>query len=796
MELVPFRYPTFIIIAALLALLGDLLALAHLPIAYAFLPAGGLLLMMFLVRLLNTFVQRRANDIKNEPARVSSLINHGWHSSVGVSVGAALCVVPVAFHIYAAHKCQTIDALSKYSGRAVVVQGILTAAEKRDEQSAAVDLEARRLLFPVRQDCTCEMHLICFAPRHSGETAAGSVPLERLPELKIGSQISAEIVVPSNRKSSANASRCLTALCHHIWCDDQVPGVGQNLIQCRLSVTRVADGERARLVRMHQNCIGAELGDLLSSMVLGDKAVRLDPDTVKVFRDVGLSHVLAASGFNLTVVIAMTYFIGRLVLRSELLVHALCVLTMFCFVCLAGTSASVMRAAIMCCVMLLVRTFALRAHLLAVIAIALLITLTQDPQAATDVGLQLSYAATVGIVLVSKSLVLLMCVSAKGFKRWLCETLAVVLASQSAVLPIQLAYFWQIGLMFVPANLVIAPMLGPVTILGFSSSTLWMICPSVSGIESVVFVLCRVIDWFGVVPLRLMLNVVRFLASFEGAKLHVGSPSSGAIVCYVAAWLLLVCSLRIKRYRAGASIVYACALALLFWRPSLMYTTITCNPTTIVVTGRDRACTVVCLRACWRNGDQTAGRAGSTCAPGSQFARDAQHSAAPVCMRTLSFDLQKTCACNGWHVENIVSQTANKPVICDTEDATIIIVGSDTAINTMPNSSRPNRRSALAPGNVESPRPTVLVYPTACSGRALDLGRLSRFVDACRADFVTIVGPESAVADLSGKFCEKLDRDETRSCAPMKEPAVPSLRIVAQTVQAATIPTYIKRRTD
>jgi hypothetical protein len=421
-------------------------------------------------------------------------------------------------------------------------------------------------------------------------------------------------------------------------------------------------------------------------------------------------------------------------------------------------------------------------------AIALLFTLLQDPSAATDVGLQLSYAATTGIVLISKPLILLMCANSKGFKRWLSETLAVVLASQSAVLPIQLSYFWQIGLMFVPANLLITPILGPVTILGFSSSTIWMICPSAPGLEYIAFILCRIIDSIGVVPLQLMLNAVRFLASFEAAKLHVGSPSAGSVAFYLVAWLLLVCSLRIKRCRTVAFVVYACALSALLWRPPLKGTTILCSPQAIVIAGRDRACTAVCLRGHLPVRNEIATRATGSRQSCSPTLSAAQVSKTGNASHLLPYDVQKACACSGWRIERVVSSMSNGPVVCDTEDATIIIGGCDTEFNTTVGNSG---SEAPAPS-----KPLILLYPIGRISHDPDMCRLSRLIEACRADYITIVGPPSSVADLSQKFCEKLDREERRAAVPAEPMPVPSLRIVAQTVQAATIPTHIKRRTE
>ncbi len=72
------------------------------------------------------------------------------------------------------------------------------------------------------------------------------------------------------------------------------------------------------LVAAHQRVSRTERRKFLASMVLGDKAVSLDKSLVTMFRNVGLSHVLAASGFNLTVVMVMTFFVGRLIILLPL----------------------------------------------------------------------------------------------------------------------------------------------------------------------------------------------------------------------------------------------------------------------------------------------------------------------------------------------------------------------------------------------------------------------------------------------------------------------------------------------
>lgn len=227
---------------------------------------------------------------------------------------------------------------------------------------------------------------------------------------------------------------------------------------------------RQQIVETHRQYLPAKLADLLSSMVLGNRAIALPQEITYKFRDVGLSHILAASGFNLTIVIAMSFAICRCVIPSAVVSNVICFLAMLAFVSLAGPSPSVMRAALMCSAMLLARSGQRRMLVSAALALSFLITVTIDPLCTSDLGLQLSYSATVGIVLGTTALSEHFFSGASKWKRALADALAVVLVAQCSVMPIQLFFFWKTGTLFIPANLLVTPLVTPLTMIGFGSS--------------------------------------------------------------------------------------------------------------------------------------------------------------------------------------------------------------------------------------------------------------------------------------------------------------------------------------
>lgn len=357
---------------------------------------------------------------------------------------------------------------------------------------------------------------------------------------------------------------------------------------------------RARLIAHHRRYAGELEGDLLSAMVLGDRAVEL-PDALKQrFRDAGLSHLLAASGFNLTIVVGMTWWASRLTLRSSRLVHLCCFASMLLFVALAGPAPSVLRAALMCSLVLLARCLYRSPSVAGALACALLVTLLLDPFAIMDVGLQLSYVATSGIVYGGRA-------TARRIGRmgtitlpgWLAEAIAVVLVAQFSILPLQLAYFFQVGMLFLPANLLVAPAVPAVTALGFVSSACLLNQLTASLLGPVVSVL----DGLAAHGLRWMLYVAGLVSGVDSSKLTVGCPPLWTVLAYYGAFLTLLATVRRERHSLLAACFFLGAAAALLKPAPLPPLMVAVFPQAVVVVNQSRD--AVCVGDCAR---KTVGR--------------------------------------------------------------------------------------------------------------------------------------------------------------------------------------------
>jgi len=276
---------------------------------------------------------------------------------------------------------------------------------------------------------------------------------------------------------------------------------------------------RRRLVAAHVDALGSPRGELLASLVLGSNAVVLDPEIQEQFVRVGLAHLLAASGAQVALIVTnCLWLFGRFPLWLRAIGSGLILLL---YLIIAGASPSILRAGLMGYAALffllykeqnllnpggVFRPESLR--ILAGVAIALLLW---NPFWIIDLGFQLSFLATLGLLL-----------STPPITRWLdrlppliASNFAVCIAAYVWTLPLQLSAFGQLSPYALIANFMAVLVIEIMTIVGFISSLLSLISIG----------LTQILDW----PLGFLLDglilVVRFFANAPGSTLYPGAFS-------------------------------------------------------------------------------------------------------------------------------------------------------------------------------------------------------------------------------------------------------------------------------
>ena len=201
---------------------------------------------------------------------------------------------------------------------------------------------------------------------------------------------------------------------------------------------------------------------LVPALVDGDDSAI--PDDVKeAFRTAGLTHLLAVSGTNLTLMLAFLLLLARSVgVRG----HAQLVVGVagtVAFVLLARPEPSVLRAAAMGLVAIAGLGAGGRRRGLRALSVTVLVLVLVDPWLARSPGFALSAMATTGILVLGPWWRDAM---AQWMPTWLAEAVAMPLAAQLACTPVVVVLSGEVSVVAVVANMLVAPVVAPVTILG------------------------------------------------------------------------------------------------------------------------------------------------------------------------------------------------------------------------------------------------------------------------------------------------------------------------------------------
>lgn len=168
----------------------------------------------------------------------------------------------------------------------------------------------------------------------------------------------------------------------------------------------------------------------LTAELTGDKSAMDDGDYLAM-QETGLAHLFAVSGLHCAFLVTL---MALLISRRQRLLCAVTIPLLLFYMVMVGMSPSVVRACIMQIFLLIAPLFRRGSDPLTSLAAALLVILLCNPFAAASVSLQLSFSATLGMVLLSPRLYKLLTGWYKGKCRPLRAALCFVAANLSATL--------------------------------------------------------------------------------------------------------------------------------------------------------------------------------------------------------------------------------------------------------------------------------------------------------------------------------------------------------------------------
>ena len=251
---------------------------------------------------------------------------------------------------------------------------------------------------------------------------------------------------------------------------------------------------------------------LLAGILLGVDT-GLTKELQQAFKNTGTAHIIAISGFNIAIIAGIFFaFFRRLFGERRGAVVAILGIVLYTFI--VGADAAVVRAAIMGSLALFARQVGRRQTALnTLLAVALLMCLW-NPLYVWDVGFQLSFFATLGLILYAtpfsefaNRIITKYVPTSTGEKaaELFSEFVLLTLAAQLTTIPIMAYHFQRISLVSFIANPFILPAQPAVMIIGGLAvllSLVWFPLGQLTAWIAYPFVVytIRMVEWFDRVP--------------------------------------------------------------------------------------------------------------------------------------------------------------------------------------------------------------------------------------------------------------------------------------------------------
>ncbi len=272
---------------------------------------------------------------------------------------------------------------------------------------------------------------------------------------------------------------------------------------------------------------------LLKGILIG-KTSDIEEETYKNFRVANISHILAVSGMHVSYIIIgcnilFEKSIGKR--KSKYIIIAILIIYMF----VTGFSPSIVRATIMGILFMISKIVYRKNDVWTSISLSLLIILVFNPYIIMNIGLQLSYIGTIGIILLQRIVQdVLKNIKFRDKKKVykinrkkilfiskIQEILSVTISAQLVILPFMLYHFNLFGTYFFISNLLISLIIGPIIIIGFSAIIFSCVFYPVG---KIVFILLEIM-------IKILIQISQ-IGNLPFSKIYFSTPKIWLIVIY------------------------------------------------------------------------------------------------------------------------------------------------------------------------------------------------------------------------------------------------------------------------
>lgn len=296
-------------------------------------------------------------------------------------------------------------------------------------------------------------------------------------------------------------------------------------------IARTIHNIKRNIVEKVRGILPEDTANLCTGLLVGEKS-QLSEDIQENFRKSSLSHMLAISGAHVSyILLGVTTFIQKLKLHKRW-GKVILILFFTFFMALTGFTPSVTRSCIMVILQLLASILFRKSDTYQNLAISSFILLLINPYTLLDIGFQLSFGGTIGIVAFSRKLQNAkdkdkkiftnkkFAIFEKGLQK-IKEMCLVTLSANLVIIPIMMYHFHTISLTFFISNLLASPILAICLILGMIFIVSLFILP-----------LAKLISLFLQPVLQLFIWIAEISSKLPFSQILAPTPKIWQIILY------------------------------------------------------------------------------------------------------------------------------------------------------------------------------------------------------------------------------------------------------------------------
>lgn len=290
-------------------------------------------------------------------------------------------------------------------------------------------------------------------------------------------------------------------------------------------ISKTSNEFRKHIIKVANNILPEETQGLLIGLLIGDK-IQISEELKENFRNSNLSHILATSGTHISyIILGITYILSRSKIPKRSSYFLIDLILIF-FIFVVGFSPSIVRASIMGILLISSKIFYRKADMLTSMATSLIVILIYNPFCILDIGLQLSYLGTLGIVVFNKPISKYL-IEKVHLLHKISEILSITISAQILIMPIVALEFNTVSLTFLLSNIIAVPLAGIIILFGYLIIFIGMI--SLNVVKNIAIILN--------ILLKILINISEIVSKIPFSNILIPTPN---MICVIIYYLIVI----------------------------------------------------------------------------------------------------------------------------------------------------------------------------------------------------------------------------------------------------------------